>query len=60
MYDDVCNLLSLISERAFKLLEYHQKNNNDSFLNKEIDNISNIQFDIFSLHEKIVGVENEG
>ena len=55
MYDDVGVLLSSISERAFRLLDYHQKNDNKTFLNEELDSLSSIQFDIFVLHKKIMG-----
>lgn len=58
MHDEVCVLLSTISERAFRLLDYHQRNNNNTFLKEEIDNLSSIQFDVFTLHKKIMGEED--
>lgn len=58
MHDEVCVLLSNISERAFRLLDYHQRNNNETFLKDEIDNLASIQLDVFALHKKIMGEEN--
>ncbi len=53
IYDNTSEMLQTIAERALILFDYHQKSNNDSFLNQELQSIIDMHFDIHMLCKKI-------